>query len=281
MDALRFKFSCRTSAGIVVYNGNKVEYGAVGADYTSNLYSADYASQGSDKYENLKFYGYAGKKDIYSILFEGGKDGIIGKFNMFNILDFGSFIKQFPNLYSFVIGGYSYQDQQATVTIKGNLAEIPDSVEKVRISGPEINGNIYYQQTNKDLYLNLSSFSPTSKLRWFNVLYSENPNFSMNIKTIGDLSKLPKDVYLFRLYPNYETNIIYTPGRTWAAAFSTLIIMWYAFTPQQIDAILIDLAASVTTAIEEKIINLTGGRTAASDAAVAYLQGLGFTVTIN
>lgn len=44
--------------------------------------------------------------------------------------------------------------------------------------------------------------------------------------------------------------------------------------------ILIDLANSVTSAIGDKVIYLRGARTSASDSAVSYLEGLGFTVTI-
>ena len=79
-------------------------------------------------------------------------------------------------------------------------------------------------------------------------------------------------------YPSAGVNVFSTtferfivrPQSTWTSAMT--------------DAVLIDAAATITTATNEKRFDIrgsAGARTSASDSAKAYLEGIGFTVYTN
>lgn len=189
-----------------------------------------------------------------------------------NIQDFGSFIKQFSNLYSFKL--YHRDDRGNHLyfpIIKGNLLDVGASVERIEISVSQ------FQNYQTNLIIDLGGLPIDSKLKWFSK--SANTNGS-NLKIIGDLSKLPVTCSFFHAVSVLAgSSITYTAGKVWASAFGTLNLPM-ALTTAQTNDMLSDMAASITSAIGGKLIKLNGNRSAASDVAVAYLQSLGFTVQI-
>lgn len=232
-------------------------------DYTVNgggVFSKTYTNAYTGNV-SVKFFN--GLKDIYSIwvspIFDLQK-------NKLNILNIGTFLKQFPNLYSFVIENYSYGANYGV--INGNVLEMPDSVEKIKGGDFQFSGTIHF---------NMSEISPTSKLKKLD-LFSYNVNGIK--KLIGDLGKMPSSLNYFVLsYATADSSITYTAGKVWASAFDTLYLP-IALSYSENDALLNDLKNSVTSAIGGQVIYLGGGyRTSASDAAVTYLTALGFTIS--
>ncbi len=210
-----------------------------------------------------------GNKDVYS-LYLGIYHDSNNNQSKFNITDIETFFKQFPNLYSVNINEYAYQETARMSVIKGDLAKFPDSVEKIRINELEVIGS--YDGT---LYLNLSNYNSSSKLKVFNGAIVRLNN---KIKLIGDLANLPSSCIFFYLNNAYSTSsITYTAGKVWASAFNTLYLP-IALTPTENDNLLIDAYNSITTAVGGKLFYLKGFRTSVSDFAVAGLIALGYTV---
>jgi len=100
----------------------------------------------------------------------------------------------------------------------------------------------------------------------------------------GDIANAPAGITFFNIQG--QNTVTYTT-RTWPSVFSYFYLRpanTGIFTTAMVDKFLIDMAASITTASNEKAIDLRGNcgaRTAASDTAVIYLQGIGFTVYTN
>lgn len=107
-----------------------------------------------------------------------------------------------------------------------------------------------------------------------------------SIKMYGNIADLPDTLYHLRASKGMQLTYNTSPrGKTWNKKFSYLnLTNANQMTPEMIDALLIDFADSIEEPIEgDKVISLTkvaGNRTIASDAAVAVLEELGFTVTI-
>ncbi len=107
-----------------------------------------------------------------------------------------------------------------------------------------------------------------------------------SIKMYGNIAELPDTLYYLEVSKGMKLTYNITPGgKVWNKGFSCLnILSANLMTSEMIDALLMDLADS----IEEprvgnniiRIANAAGNRTIASDAAVAVLEELGFTVTI-
>lgn len=214
-----------------------------------------------------------GLKDIYSVYL-----GVIHDTNQkskLNILDVETFFHQFPNLFSLCIQEYAYQTTARMSVIKGDLAKLPNSVERVLINVAEVIGI-----SSGELYLNFSNYTNSSNLKYFNV----NPanNYLYPLKFMGDLGKLPTSCQFLRI-ANAKvftgSAITYTAGKIWASDFDTLSIP-LSLTTAELDNLLIDMQNSVTS-VGAGIIALGGYRSAMSDSAVAYLQGLGRTVNIS
>lgn len=203
-----------------------------------------------------------GKKDVYSVyIMERYASGSYR--HSLNIQDFGQWINQFTTIYSFHI--YTGNQGIDTDIIKGDFSQMPDSLEKFKI------GMLKVQRVSTDVYLNISNFSSTSKLKYL--------DFNGLLKFSGDLKYIPSMCTYFKLATTQSGNIIsYSGGKTWASAFDTLYLP-LALTNTENDRLLIDMAASIVSAVGNKVIYLKGNRTAASDVAVTYLQSLGFTIT--
>lgn len=201
-----------------------------------------------------------GLRDVYSLA--NNKPGNQG--SKLNITDVETFFKQFPNLYSFYFNEFG-----STAIIKGDLSRFPNSVERLYFNFTQVvNASI-------DLFLNLSNYDPASKLKYFNVFRTDSP-----LKILGDLGKTPSTLQFLNIQDVHAGSIItYTAGKVWASSFDTL----YLPIPLGVfenDNLLNDLKNSVTTAIGGKVIYLGSGyRTSASDSAVTYLTGLGFTIS--
>lgn len=212
-----------------------------------------------------------GLRDVYSIYFGGY---IQDNDKKLNIQNFGIFINQFPNLYSIGLQYYCYGNNQRKPIIKGDLADIPDSVERYRLYDFEITNG------TTDLWFNFSTLRPTSKLKYFQLLNTSSLA-STTLKLIGDLSKLPQECNFFSVVTSPATSsITYTAGKVWASAFDTLSIP-LALTTPELDNLLIDMNNSITTKIGAGIISLGGLRSSTSDAAVASLEAKGFTVNVS
>ena len=213
--------------------------------------------------------------DIYSINLNSGDT--VGR--KYNIQDFGTFIKQFPNLYSYKIGTYNYNDPARQPIIKGDLADIPSSVERILIDNMDV-----YNKTT-DVFFNIDTLPVDSKLKYFNF----SPiHLRSSIYIKGDLHNLPPGCQFFKIsnIDNYTvtpppTLLPYTAGKVWASSFDTFHLEYYKLSTSDTDNLLIDMNNSITTAIGSKVINLANcTRSSASDTAVAGLQAKGYTVTV-
>jgi hypothetical protein len=100
----------------------------------------------------------------------------------------------------------------------------------------------------------------------------------------GDIADLPTNINEFWNNGHIST---YTSGRTWTSSYNAFHLdpaSGYGLSSEEVDNLLIDMANSIITAFGHKVIEVIGNnapRTAASDDAVATLEGLGFTVTTN
>ncbi len=200
-----------------------------------------------------------GLNDVYSLYF-GGYGMVINQ-------DFSIFINQFTSLYSINIDIPHYD-----AYLNGDISQIPNSVEKFYIRDLRNSGN---------LYLNISNFNINSQLKEFKSIDGYyNHNGFTNI--YGDLSKLPPLIKIFTLKDNLANTLTYTSGKVWSSSFDTLDLGNATLSATDTDNLLIDMANSITTAIGSKVIRLANCyRTTASNTAVAYLQSLGFTITVN
>lgn len=258
-------------------NGNvSVDWGDGAINNITTLKNVDFTNypEGSVNGQIAHTYSSASIRDIKINLLNGFNDMYSLRFssyygsydNMLYILDWGVFIKQFTNLYSFY-----YNVGNNTQTIKGDLSQIPNSLERIYIENITL-------QNNTDLYLNLSNFSSASQLKYFSSVFSPSKSFK-NI--YGDLSKLPPLINYFLLAQNLANTLTYTAGRTWASSFDTLDIGNATLSATETDNLFNDMANSITTAIGSKIIRLVNCyRTPASNPAVAYLQSLGYVITV-
>lgn len=224
----------------------------------------------------IRVYPSLGVNDIYSIAL----DRLIGDLNFptnhgdrYNIQSLSEFLNQFPNLYSYRINYYAYNVNEAKATIKGDIALVPKKLKKIHLR------NIDLKSVTTNLFCNINMFPSDSELEYFfhEGFYAVAGN-SLNI--YGDLKYLPPLLNYFDVRKVLSTAIItYSGGKVFPASFNKFYLNKILITAE-IDLLLNDMASSITTAIGEKIIYLRGTRTSASDSAVTYLQGLGFTVTI-
>lgn len=211
-----------------------------------------------------------GLKDVYSVgIFipsSGGKGG------RFNITNFGEFINQFPNLYSIRITFYKYQNTDQQPIISGQLAEIPKSVKRYLINTFDSRGS--------RATLNLSQFPQDSELE--EIWQDDNVGTSGHIQISGDLADLPANVKKFGFGRNWHnlSAVRYTGGRVWRSDIDSIELnATNTLTQQEADDLLVDLAASVTSAVGDKKITLAGSLTS-KYTEIQYLESLGFAVTV-
>lgn len=235
---------------------------AVGSP-TSHTYSPV-----SEQTINLWFKN--GVKDVFSIALWSATTFL----NKLKITDFGTFINQFPNLYSIYIHQYktpagTAEDEK--MLLNGFLNEVPDSVERIRVD------SIIIKETIDKLRINFSKFSATSRLKW---LRRYEGGYG-GLIVYGDLAKLPTDINYFYLGLGiHNRGITYTAGRVWAEEFDSFFLHCDLLleSSDYTDNILIDLDNSVQTATGDKLIAISSVRTSASDSAVLSLQSKGFSV---
>lgn len=215
-----------------------------------------------------------GLADVYSLFLQIPQSGT-PEVNTFNIQDFNAFINQFSNLYSLKISSAAVFNYTQKCNIKGNVADVPNSVERIELGhmGALVNPN--------DLYLDVTNFKVESQLKWLNRnMANVGSGIVTTWKTYGNLAKLPSQLYYFKLAGNAGT-FTYSGTKVWASSFDTLDIGNASLSATDTDNLLIDMANSITTAIGSKIIRLANCyRSNASNPSVAYLQSLGYVITI-
>ena len=230
---------------------------------------------------NVSVIFKGGLKDVYSLMLEG-YNSFTGR-SAYNIIDFGAFLRQFPNLFSFAVYIQS-SGTEGFSTIKGNYLDMPDSVEEILVYQAQV--------TNwEDFYIDFSVLKTTSKLRRFYKKLNYN-QFDSTVKTskiTGDISKLPISCNYFFIDDTYghanafatftNSKITYTAGKVWASAFDTLSIP-LVLSHTELDALLADMDGSINTKIGAGVIAIGGYRSSASDAHVSSLQAKGFTVNV-
>ena len=276
--------STSVSFAISTRNGNTVvDWGDGSSSNIAPVKMRDYAdgsvlssnfnkSYSSALNGNVSVKFLQGLKDVYSV-YLGDFHTTNQQFKL-NILDVETFFHQFPNLFSLCIEEYAYQTTARMSVIKGDLAKLPNSVERVLINQAEI------LNAATDFTLNFSSYTNLSNLKVFRFKDKVATTAQSTIKVIGDVGKLPTSCQLFYLQKaSAGSSITYTAGKVWASAFDTLYLP-ISLSVFENDNLLNDLKNSVTTAIGGKVIYLGGGyRSSASDSAVTYLTGLGFTIS--
>ncbi|WP_326986091.1 discoidin domain-containing protein [Chryseobacterium sp. MP_3.2] len=231
---------------------------------SSSGFDKTYASAFTD---NFKVILKNGLRDIYSLLL---RDFSSGQFNLGN---FGIFMQRFPNLYSFRL---NFVENQNTI-LTGNIAEFPDSIERVFIENFRVKNNL------TDAWLDLSGFSETSKLKFF-LHQNQNTGQIVKLKTIGNVAKIPIGCVFFA-FQNQTLNglapgcsISYSGTKVWANTFDTFHLP-FTLKVSENNKMLTDMR-SITSAFGGKLIKNTGWRNFESDADVLYLESLGFSVQI-
>ena len=198
----------------------------------------------------------------------------------------------------------TYFNCQGNNTVTGDLSNLPTVMNTFLCTGSSvITGNLsslptvmtfFYCAGTNTITGNLSSLS--SIITYF-ICYGYNTitgnlsslpsvmtyfNCTGNNTITGNLSSLPTVMTYFNCYGS-NTIQQYT-GKTWANNMQRVYLRSNTatnLTAQMNDQLLIDLNNAGGTWSVEKIINLKGTRTTASDSAVASLVTKGVTVTVN
>lgn len=266
----KVQFNVSTRSGLLQIDfgdGTVINYTRQNEDYTISNIKAQHNYL--TKYVgNITLIFLKGVADCYSI---GLTAGGVTNYTKFKILDFGDWISQFPNLYSVVIDRYNYQTPRGD-RISGNLAKLPKSVKKIGTGAVEL--------AAPKPYFDFDELPIDSELEWIKSDYTGTSSFG-NIVVLGDLANAPESLKYLTL--RFDTSALrYTQGKVWASSFDTLFISnSNQLTTQEVDDILNDLADSVTVAEGDKLIRIEiATRSDASDSAVSYLEGLGFSVEI-
>ena len=219
---------------------------------------------------NISIKFIKGLRDVYSISL--GFFGFVhpnDTTSKYNITDLKSFFAQFSNLYSLYIDENASGIPTRQSVLKGDLSQLPDSVEQVSFRFLD------FKNSATDLYLNFSNYNATSKLK---SLLSGRTSGQTQLKILGDLGKLPATCQYLNIQGAIAgSSLSYTAGKVWASSFGTLYLPYGLLSATETDNVFIDIDNSVTTAIGGKFITLSY-RTSASDSAVASLISKGYTV---
>lgn len=217
-----------------------------------------------------RVYFKEGMSRVYSIKIVKTTGASGNRTNVFKIENIEHFFKPFSNLYSLDINVYASGDNALKPTFSGNISKLPKTIERIRFSTSDFKDG---------LFMNLDDFTSEHRLKWFYWLGSYSVSGS-NLNLFGNLKFLPPLLSYFDVRKVLSTAIItYSGGKEFPSSFEKFYLN-HNLATSDLDLLLNDMAANITTAIGEKIIYLRGTRTSASDSAVAYLQSLGFTVTI-
>lgn len=266
----RYRFTISTRTGnlkvkmpdgeIVNYNTSKLVDGTISEiNGFERNYSTPYSPQ------DIEVTSIKGNSDIYSIVFGWANE----QYNdNYNIQDIGTFLAQFPNLYSINYDIYAYGRNSNRPTIKGNLFALPKSVTRVRV------GQLDVLNRPNDTYGNFDSFTNDMQLTYY---YDGDTFISGGSKYYGDLAKTPPNVNFLKITATNNSSLTYTAGKTWTSSFDTLDLGNATISYSDIDNLLNDMNNSITTAIEGKRININGGYT--NTSAYNGLIAKGFTIT--
>lgn len=273
LNVVNLLFSTRTGNAVVKWgDGQETELTTLkNHDTTSNTIGGITKAYSSAFTGSLQIVFAKGLRDVYSLYLQGQGSPTSSQTNKYNILDFGLWIKQFSNLYSFHIQIYDYGMIANRGSIKGNLVDVPDSVERILI------GDVIVVNPTTDIYVNFNAITGTSKLKSFTRnLNNVGSNF---LKISGSISDLPASLEYIKISGTAAGSLMtYTPGKIWASSFDTFDIS-YLFSTNINNSILADMNNSISTSKGGKIISLQGLRTAISDSAFSELQAKGFTVS--
>ena len=163
-----------------------------------------------------------------------------------------------------------------------NIATINASVTKISLTGNNtVSGSI--AGLTSLTYLKVQGSTTISGsvagLTGLTVLYVTGSN-----TLAWDINDTPAGVYYLRII-GLNQIATYTAGHTWLATTMQYVLISPVapgLSETEVDNLLIDLAASTSAWAGSKVVWLAGNnaaRSAASDAAVTYLQGLGVTIT--
>lgn len=230
----------------------------------SHTYSTAYTG-------NVDITFYNGLADVYS-LFLHIPQSFTPESNSFNIQDFNTFINQFSNLYSLRISSNAVFNFVQKCNIKGNVADVPSSVERIELGhmGALVNPN--------ELYLDVTNFKVGSQLKWLNRnMASLGANIATTWQTYGNLAKLPSQLYYFKLDGNAGT-FTYSGTKVWASSFDTLDLGGSTMASADVDRLYNSMKLHITSAIGSKVINPKGNFSIEGYDGYKYLKNLGFTI---
>ena len=270
--------STRTGNGVIIYTGVQSNIPVTPdkyKDYTTDRVGASTVivpvTVGVSG--NLLIRYDKGLSDIYSIWIGYINKGISGNEDKDQMayVPIQTFLSQFPNLYSVYVNEKAGGIDSSQTAMYGDFALMPNSIEKVLIDSLDVRST----NAGGEIVVNISNFSNSSNLKSF-----VKTDSNTTLKILGDLAKLPISCNIFKIVNNSSIGsaITYTAGKVWASAFETLSIP-SRLTTSELDAMLIDMQNSVTS-VGAGTYALDGLRSSVSDAAVAYLEGLGRTVNI-
>lgn len=180
------------------------------------------------------------------------------------ITDIVTFCAMFPKLRVLTL-----QTARSIVSeIRGNVMEIENLEE------------IFFHETNlvnnpDKLHLNFDKTILDSKLKKIATI----TDIISMIPVYGDIAKIPESVAYYNINSvTYNYGVSYSGGKVWAAETDCINFQGLWFTASEKDAMLNDMAASITSAVGTKKLIIPGFRTSASDTAYSYLTGLGFDI---
>lgn len=176
------------------------------------------------------------------------------------------------------------------------------NLEYLEVSGTKVSGDIstvsklvnlkHLLMANAQISGDISAVSELNKLEWLtlnNTSVSGDVNSVAgltNLQTIsfdgisfiGDISKIPVNVYILSARNSkFSTNFTWTAKSRQNASFLAMLGN-VPFDTASMDNMLID-QATCTVVSKHKILQVSGTRTSASDAAVTAIQNMGVTIT--
>lgn len=167
--------------------------------------------------------------------------------------------------------------------VKGDFLNLPRGLKHLYLNESGIVGDVKFLPRNIS---SLNCFNSSMVSGFFRDIPQscESIGLSGAITLSGDISDFRGKIQSLTLY---SSTVIYSGGKQiFKEGVDTITLRPNpgVLTSAMIDQLLIDLGGQVQKAIGNRTIDLRGNcaaRTSASDAAVAYLQGIGFSVYTN
>lgn len=237
--------------GAVINNTKTTDYFSLNGDITHD-YLTKFVGE-------IKFTFFKGASDCFSICLYSG-----GAFRSdYKIQDFRDWVNQFPNLHSFRLNKTSPTVGDQLI---GNLANIPAALKKLFIGSISLTAPLPF--------FNFSGLPVNSELEQLRI------ESSATLLVFGDFAELSELMKLIFISDTPNLSGMTYSTKSWPESFDTLYIGdKNALTAAEVDDILIDMADSILYSEGGQSINIRmASRTSASDAAVAYLKSIGFSV---